>query len=60
MLINEISWNYWNRFLSSEKILDNDYFVKYLDTTEEWIKSRTGISERRKQMLEWLHQILVQ
>ncbi len=28
-------------------ILDNDYFSKYLDTTNEWIMSRTGISERR-------------
>lgn len=31
-----------------ENILTNDYFVNYLDTTDEWIKSRTGISERRK------------
>ena len=31
-----------------ENIITNDYFVNYLDTTDEWIKTRTGISERRK------------
>lgn len=31
-----------------ENILTNEYFTNYLDTTDEWIKSRTGISERRK------------
>lgn len=31
-----------------ENILTNDYFTNYLDTTDEWIKTRTGISERRK------------
>lgn len=31
-----------------EHILTNDFFVNYLDTTDEWIKTRTGISERRK------------
>ncbi len=30
-----------------EKILDNKYFEKIVDTNDEWIKSRTGISERR-------------
>ena len=28
-------------------VLDNAYFAKYLDTTDEWILTRTGISERR-------------
>ncbi|HPI20004.1 MAG TPA: beta-ketoacyl-ACP synthase III [Candidatus Kapabacteria bacterium] len=27
-------------------ILDNAYFANYLDTTDEWILTRTGISER--------------
>ncbi len=31
-----------------EKILDNKYFISYLDTSEEWIITRTGIRERRK------------
>lgn len=30
-----------------EKILDNKYFESILDTNDEWIRSRTGISERR-------------
>ena len=29
------------------RILDNAYFSKRLDTTDEWIRSRTGIIERR-------------
>lgn len=33
-----------------DKVLDNAYFEKIVDTTDEWIKTRTGISERR--MLE--------
>ncbi len=28
-------------------IYDNQYFANYLDTTNEWIMERTGISERR-------------
>jgi 3-oxoacyl-[acyl-carrier-protein] synthase III len=30
-----------------EKVITNKYFEEYLDTTDEWIKERTGISERR-------------
>jgi 3-oxoacyl-[acyl-carrier-protein] synthase-3 len=30
-----------------EKILDNFYFEKIVDTTDEWIRTRTGIKERR-------------
>ncbi|MGL6105368.1 beta-ketoacyl-ACP synthase III [Romboutsia sp.] len=30
-----------------EKIIDNLYFEKTMDTSDEWIKTRTGISERR-------------
>lgn len=30
-----------------EKILDNAYFERTVDTTEEWITTRTGILERR-------------
>ncbi len=29
-----------------EKILDNKYFEKIVDTSDEWIRSRTGIRER--------------
>lgn len=31
-----------------EKVMDNKYFESILDTTDEWIVSRTGIKERRK------------
>ncbi len=30
-----------------EKILDNAFFEKIVDTNDEWIRSRTGIRERR-------------
>jgi len=30
-----------------EKILDNKYFESIVDTTDEWIMTRTGIKERR-------------
>jgi len=30
-----------------EKVLDNKYFESIVDTTDEWIVSRTGIKERR-------------
>ncbi len=33
-----------------EKVLDNKYFEKIVDTSDEWIRTRTGIEERR--MLE--------
>ncbi len=29
------------------KVMTNDDFVKYLDTSDEWIRARTGIRERR-------------
>ncbi len=29
------------------RVLDNSYFVNRLDTTDEWIRERTGILERR-------------
>lgn len=31
-----------------DKILDNKYFESYLDTSDEWIRERSGILERRK------------
>ncbi|MCG8407166.1 MAG: ketoacyl-ACP synthase III [Phycisphaerales bacterium] len=34
------------RFLP-EKVLDNRYFEQHLDTTDTWIRERTGILERR-------------
>ncbi|MCL1893480.1 MAG: ketoacyl-ACP synthase III [Holophagaceae bacterium] len=30
-----------------EKIVTNNYFAEYLDTSDEWITERTGIKERR-------------
>lgn len=30
-----------------DKVLDNKYFESIIDTNDEWIKTRTGISERR-------------
>jgi 3-oxoacyl-[acyl-carrier-protein] synthase-3 len=30
-----------------DKILDNAYFERIVDTSDEWIRTRTGISERR-------------
>jgi 3-oxoacyl-[acyl-carrier-protein] synthase III len=30
-----------------ERVLDNKYFEEIVETTDEWIRSRTGISERR-------------
>ena len=35
-----------------EKIVTNADWEKLVDTSDEWIKSRTGISERRKDMKE--------
>ena len=32
-----------------EDVYPNSYFEEYLDTSDEWIKTRTGISERRFQ-----------
>ncbi|MDO8548925.1 MAG: beta-ketoacyl-ACP synthase 3, partial [Ignavibacteria bacterium] len=30
-----------------EKVMDNAYFERIVDTTDEWIRTRTGIKERR-------------
>lgn len=30
-----------------ERIVDNKFFEEYLDTNDDWIKTRTGIKERR-------------
>lgn len=30
-----------------ERVVDNSYFEEYLDTSDEWIRTRTGIRERR-------------
>ena len=30
-----------------ERIVSNEYFASYLDTSDEWIRSRTGIEQRR-------------
>ena len=26
-----------------QEVLDNQYFINYLDTTDEWIRTRSGI-----------------
>jgi 3-oxoacyl-[acyl-carrier-protein] synthase-3 len=31
-----------------DEVLDNDHFSSYLDTSDEWIVTRTGIRERRR------------
>ncbi len=31
-----------------DRVIDNKFFENFLDTNDEWIKTRTGISERRK------------
>ena len=31
-----------------DEVLSNEYFCNYLDTTDEWIVTRTGIRERRR------------
>ena len=30
-----------------DQIIDNDYFLKFMDTSDSWIRERTGIEERR-------------
>lgn len=35
----------WGRYVP-EKVLTNDYFASYLNTSDEWITQRTGIKER--------------
>ncbi|MDX1701130.1 MAG: 3-oxoacyl-ACP synthase, partial [Melioribacteraceae bacterium] len=32
-----------------DKVLDNHYFEQIVDTSDEWIVTRTGIKERRKE-----------
>jgi len=34
-------------FCVPEKVVDNHHFASYLETSDEWIKERTGIVERR-------------
>ena len=36
----------WGRYVP-EKILTNDDLCRIVDTSDEWIRTRTGISERR-------------
>lgn len=30
-----------------ERVIDNEYFTRFVDTSDEWIRQRTGIVERR-------------
>jgi len=36
----------WGKYVP-EKIVSNDDIAQFMDTSDDWIKSRTGISERR-------------
>src|SRR6185295_19412790 len=36
----------WGKYVP-ERVVTNDDLAKIMDTSDEWIKSRTGISERR-------------
>lgn len=36
----------WGKFIP-EKVVTNDDIAKFMDTSDEWIRSRTGIHERR-------------
>jgi len=36
----------WGRYVP-DNIITNDYFARYLDTSDEWITQMTGIKERR-------------
>ena len=35
-----------------DKVLDNKYFEQIVDTTDEWITTRTGIKERTRDRLK--------
>jgi len=30
-----------------ERVVPNEFFTNYVDTSDEWIRTRTGIRERR-------------
>ena len=34
-------------YYAPEKIIDNEYFTQFMDTSDEWITERTGIKQRR-------------
>ena len=36
----------WGKYIP-EKVVSNHDIAEFMDTSDEWIKSRTGISERR-------------
>ena len=36
----------WGKYVP-EKVVTNNDIAQFLDTSDEWIKTRTGISERR-------------
>lgn len=38
-----------------DRAIDNKYFEQYLDTNDEWIRTRTGISERKSSINTSLH-----
>ena len=45
-MLNKAAITGWGCFTPA-KILDNNDLERMVDTTDEWIRSRTGISERR-------------
>jgi len=36
----------WGKYVP-ERVVTNDDIAQFMDTSDEWIKTRTGISERR-------------
>jgi 3-oxoacyl-[acyl-carrier-protein] synthase-3 len=30
-----------------DRVIDNSYFTDFMDTSDQWIRERTGIEERR-------------
>ena len=34
-------------FYAPEKIINNEYFTNFMDTSDQWISERTGIKQRR-------------
>lgn len=41
------SWIRGSGMFVPEKVVDNNHFASYLETSDEWIRERTGIVERR-------------
>ena len=46
-LEDDDSQNCWNRRVCAGELITNDDLAKIVDTNDEWIRTRTGIRERR-------------